>query len=210
MGRTDTDSSETRRLLDRVRSGDTASFERLFEKHRPALRRMVEARLDRRLGARVDPSDVIQDAHLEAFRRLDDYLARRPMPFALWLRKTAYERILNLQRDHVEAARRSIRREVRLPDRSSLQLANRLFAAGPSPSRQFADRELAAQMRAALAELSPDDREILLLRYLDDLSNHEAACLLGISPGTASKRHGRALLRLHRVLTERGLKGSQP
>ena len=79
-----------------------------------------------------------------------------------------------------------------------------------SPSARLARSELAAQMRQALAQLPEDDREILLLRYLDNLSNQEIAALLEISPGSASKRHGRAILRLHKVLLAMGLRGDEP
>jgi RNA polymerase sigma-70 factor (ECF subfamily) len=137
------DSEETQQLLELIRAGDRQAFERLFERHRTQLRQMIEVRTDSRLRARVDPSDVVQETHLEAFRRLPDYLQRRPIPFHLWLRKMAYERLLNLRRDHVTAARRSVLREVPVPDPSSLQLAQRLLPSGSSPSVRLARSELA-------------------------------------------------------------------
>jgi RNA polymerase sigma-70 factor (ECF subfamily) len=207
------DSEETQRLLEQVRAGDRQAFERLFERHRAPLRQMIEVRADARLRARLDPSDVVQETQLEAFRRLTDYLERQPMPFHLWLRKMAYERLLNLRRDHVTAARRSVMREVPLPDASSLQLAARLLAGNASrssPSARLARSELAAQMRQALAQLPEDDREILLLRYVDNLSNQEIAALLEINGASASKRHGRAILRLHKILRSMGLREDEP
>jgi RNA polymerase sigma-70 factor (ECF subfamily) len=207
------DSDETQRLLEQVAAGDRQAFERLFERHRTPLRQMIEVRTDARLRARLDPSDVVQETQLEAFRRLADYLERRPMPFHLWLRKMAYERLLNLRRDHVRAARRSVMREVPLSDASSLQLARRMLAgtsSRSSPSARLARSELAAQMRRALAQLAEEDREILLLRYVDNLSNQETATLLEISAASASKRHGRALLRLHKVLLSMGLREDEP
>ena len=110
------DGAETQRLLELVAAGDRAAFEQLFAEHRAELRRVVEMRLDARLRARLDPSDVVQETQLEAFRRLGDFLERRPMPFRLWLRKTAQERLLMLQRQHLEAARRTVGREVALHD----------------------------------------------------------------------------------------------
>src|SRR3954467_12424727 len=97
------DSAETRRLLERLQAGDAAAFEQLCERHRPLLLEFLRHRFDPRLRARAAPSDVVQEAQMEAYRRLDDYLARRPMPFHLWLRKTAYERLLMLQRRHLAA-----------------------------------------------------------------------------------------------------------
>src|SRR5689334_12329507 len=114
-----TDSAETGQLLNALRGGKPEAFGQLFERHRPSLRRLVAIRLDTRLRNRLDPSDVVQDTQMEAFRRLPDYLRRRPMPFRLWLRKTAQERLLMLSRRHLGAARRAVGREVRLPDQSS-------------------------------------------------------------------------------------------
>ncbi|MFH1420089.1 MAG: hypothetical protein ABII12_17585, partial [Planctomycetota bacterium] len=105
------DSEETQRLLRQLAAGDRQAIERLFTMHRTDLRRIVESRMEPRLRARVDPSDVVQEAQLDVLNRLNDYLERRPMPFRLWLRKTTYERLLKIRRRHVEAARRSTRRE---------------------------------------------------------------------------------------------------
>ncbi len=203
------DSEETRRLLDQVQAGDRRAFDRLFESCRPALKAMIALRLDRRLRGRFDASDVVQETQLAALRRLPDYLERRPMPFHLWLRKTAYERLLNLRRDHGGAARRAVEREQPLPERSSLELARHLLAGSPSPSSAAAGRERAARVRQALAELPATDREILVMRYLEHLTNPEIGLLLDLDPATVSKRHGRALLRLEKILRARGLTESE-
>src|SRR5262249_18547051 len=105
------DSEATCALLKRIQDGDRAAFEELFARHRPLLRQLVEIRLDARLRARLDPSDVVQDAHMEAFRRLPDFLERKPMPFRLWLQKTAQERLRMVERQHLEASRRAVSRE---------------------------------------------------------------------------------------------------
>jgi RNA polymerase sigma-70 factor (ECF subfamily) len=204
------DSSETTRLLEQVRDGDRDAFEKLFARHRPYLRQVVSLRLDPKLRARVDASDVVQETHLEAVRRLPDYLERRPMPFRLWLRKTAHERLLMIQRHHVDAQRRAVGREVALPDRSSLQLFGQLLAAGSTPSQQFSRAELARRVRQAVARLADIDKEILLMRNLEGLSNHEVAQVLEIAPAAASQRYGRALLRLRKLLLAGGLSESEP
>jgi RNA polymerase sigma-70 factor (ECF subfamily) len=203
------DSAETHILLRQVRDGDRGAFDRLFARYRPFLRRVIKLRLDTRLRARLDLSDVIQETQLEAFRRLGDYLERRPMPFRLWLHKTACERLLVLWRRHVDAARRAVGREVPLPDRSSLLLARKLLAVGSSPSQQLARRELACRVREAVERLAPADREVLLMRTFEGLSNAEIGQLLGLDPAAVSQRHGRALLRLHKLLAEGGLTESQ-
>jgi RNA polymerase sigma-70 factor (ECF subfamily) len=198
------DSAQTRGLLAQVAHGDRQALGRLLEEFRPRLHAFVEARLDPLLRSRLDPSDVVQEVQLEVARQMDDFLDRSPMPFHLWVRKTAYQRLLKLQRDH-RRARRSVDREVGLPERSSLLLAGPLLAAAPSPSQQFAAREFAARIGRAVAELAEADREILLMRHAEELSYAEIACLLDVEPGAARKRYGRALLRLRQVLKDHGL-----
>ncbi|MBI3467993.1 MAG: sigma-70 family RNA polymerase sigma factor [Planctomycetes bacterium] len=203
------DTTETRDLLERLRAGDRGALDQLLSLHRSFLRRLIELRLDPRLRARVDPSDVVQKTQLEAARRIDDYLRRGPMPFRLWLRMTAEKRLNALWRQHMAAARRSIGCEPSLDGRSSVQLAERLLVGGPSPSEQVRSRELARMVRQAVAQLGDPDREIVVMRNFEELSNEEVAYTLGVDPGTASKRYGRALLRLHKILLELGLRGSQ-
>lgn len=198
------DSEETQRLLERFRTGDRAALNDLLTRHRPYLCQLVELRLDSRLRARVDPSDVVQEAQLEAARRLQDDPEPPPMPFRLWLRQLASDRLLMLRRYHIGAARRSVEREVALPDRSSLVLAQQFLARGASPGQQFDERELARRVRQAVARLSESDREVLLMRTFEGLSFAEVAYVLRIDAAAARKRHGRALLRLHKILSEGG------
>jgi RNA polymerase sigma-70 factor (ECF subfamily) len=203
------DADQTEHLLQEARDGNPRAVEELLAGHRPYLRRLVELRLDPRLRSRVDASDVVQEAQLEAARRLAGYLEEPHMPFRLWLRWLAHDRLLMVQRRHLGAARRSVGREVALPEESSLLFARGLLAGDPTPSQHLQQQELASRVRAAVARLPPDDREVLLMRTFEDLSYEEVAYLLGVSAETARKRHGRALLRLHRILTEGGLTESQ-
>jgi RNA polymerase sigma-70 factor (ECF subfamily) len=198
------DSAQTCGLLEQVARGDRRALDRLLEHYGPGLHAFVEARFDPKLRARLDPSDVVQEAQLEVVRRMDDFLRRRPMPFHLWVRKTTYERLLNVIRDQ-KRARRSVEREVALPDRSSLLLARPLLAGGPSPSQQMAAREFADRVARAVAQLAEADREILLMRHAEELPYEEIACLLEVEPAAARKRYGRALIRLQKVLSDHGL-----
>lgn len=202
MAEIEPDSRETQVLLDQAADGDDRACARLLERHRPRLLDFVDTHLDPLLRARLDASDVVQEAQIEATRRLPDFLRRRPMPFRVWLRKTAYEQLLMLRRRHIEAARRSIRREVQLPDRSSLVLAQNLVDPSGSPSARLNREELAQRMRQALDRLSQTDREALLMRHYEEMSYEEMGCILGIEPASARKRAGRALVRLHKILTE--------
>jgi RNA polymerase sigma-70 factor (ECF subfamily) len=199
------DSPDTDGLLEAVRQGDRQALDRLLARHRDELRAFVEVRLDPRLAARVDPSDVVQEAQMEVVRRMDDFLKRRPMPFRLWVRKTAYERLLDLHRHHVKRGKRSVRREAPLPERSSLLLVRPLLRAGSSPSQRLEARELAERVARVVAGLSEKDREILLLRHAEGMPFEEIACLLDIDAAAARKRFGRALIRLQQGLSDQGL-----
>jgi RNA polymerase sigma-70 factor (ECF subfamily) len=205
MAEVQPDSAETCGLLAQLTQGDRQALDQLLQRYRPRLHAFVEARLDPRVRSRVDPSDVVQEVQLEVARRMDDFVNRNPMPFHLWVRKTAYERLLKVHRDHRQRARRSVDREVVLPDRSSLLLANPLLAGASSPSQQLAAREFADRVSRAVAELPEPDREILLMRHAEKLPYAEIACLLDIEADAARKRYGRALLRLRKVLKEHGL-----
>jgi RNA polymerase sigma-70 factor (ECF subfamily) len=204
------DSAQTRLLLEQVARGDRQALERLLQQYRPRLHAFIEARLGPWVRSRVDPSDVVQEVQLEVAQRMDDFLDRSPMPFHLWVRKTAYERLLKVQREHRQRARRSVDREVALPDHSSLFLAKPLLAGGPSPSQQLAARELADRVGQAVTELPEADREVLLMRHMEGLDYAEIACLLDVSAAAARQRYGRALLRLRKVLKDHGLLEPHP
>jgi RNA polymerase sigma-70 factor (ECF subfamily) len=203
------DSEETLRLLNLAADGEQAAREELFARYRPYVRRVIGRRLDRQLVQRLDWSDVVQDTQLDAFRQLPRFLARRPMPFRLWLFKTAHQRVAKVHRQHLRAARRDRGREFALPDQSSIQLANRLIDRHASPSSMAHKAERAGLLRQVLAQLPERDRDVILLRNLDGLSNQEAATVLEIEPETAKKRYARGLVRLERLLQERGFSGSE-
>lgn len=194
------DSSETGCLLEQVRDELPGSLDRLLTRHRRYLRQVVALRLDPQLRSRVDPSDVVQEAQMEAVRRLPAYLARRPMPFRLWLRQLAYDRLLMVRRRHVGAARRAVDREISLSAQSSVALAKQLLAPSGTPSEQLSRRELARRVHHAIANLPEVDREVFLMRNFEGLSNQEVAQVMQIKPATASQRYGRALVRLRNLL----------
>jgi RNA polymerase sigma-70 factor (ECF subfamily) len=199
------DSQGTARLLEEIRQGDRQALGRLLERHRDDLHAFVAVRFDTRLAGRADPSDVVQEAQLEVARRMSDFLERRPMPFRVWLRRTAYERLLDLRKHHLRG-RRSVRREGALPEGSSWLVARPLLGgAGGSPSEQLAAREFAQRVSRAVAGLPEADQEVLLMRHGEGMPFEEIACVLGIEPTAARKRFGRALIRLQKVLSEQGL-----
>src|SRR5207245_816954 len=191
---------DTEELIDRVAHGDGAARQQLLARHRARLRQVIAVRLDRRLAARVDPSDVVQEALAEASRRLDDYLLRPSLPFFAWLRQLAWDRLVEVHRLHLQAERRSVIREepaaMDLSDESALHLAERLVDSGTSPSGRLMREELRDRVRSALVRLSDRDREVLVMRHLEQLSTEEVAAVLGIGEGAVKVRLLRALERL--------------
>jgi len=200
------ETDETQELLLRIQSGDTGAFDELFARHRAALHQAVARRLGPLLRARIDPSDVVQEAQLDAMERLAEYVVRRPMPFRLWLLRTAIQRLLKLRR-HAEAARRDVGRERSLSttDGSSLRPARPIASPGPTPSQQAAAHDLAGRLHVILEQLPEPDRAILGMRAFEGLSYEEAGSRLEIEPAAARKRYGRALLRLRALLLADGL-----
>jgi RNA polymerase sigma-70 factor (ECF subfamily) len=193
-------------LLEGVRQGDGRACEQLLGMYRERLKRMVAVRIDRRLSSRVDPSDVVQDALAEANLHLPEYAKTRPIPFYPWLRRLAWERMVAMTRRHIGSSKRSVVREepgtLGLPDESALDLADRLAASGTSPSGRLTRQELRDRIQLALLSLESPDREVLILRYLEQLSTRETAAVLGLSEGGVKSRLMRALVRLRALLDE--------
>src|SRR5262249_2091860 len=149
------------------------------------LRRMVVLRMDRRLQGRVDASDIIQDAYVEAIQRLPNYLDNPTMPFFVWLRFLVGQRLIDKHRRHLGAQARDVGREVppfhgNIPEATSAVLAAQLLGRMTTPSQAAIRAEQQIQLQEALNSLNPVDREILALRHFEQLSNGEAAAVLGL------------------------------
>ena len=127
------------------------------------------------------------------------------MPFRLWLLRTAHERLVDVERQHLHAAKRAVQREVPLPDKSSIELARQFVASRSGPETAASRKELAAAVRRCLARLSDNDREILMLRCFEGLRNQEVAVMLELQPETAKKRFTRALLRMQQAMQQAGI-----
>src|SRR6516225_11026994 len=201
----DNNSAETARLLEQARAGNKEALSALFSRHRPRLRRMVELRLDRRLQARIDASDVIQEAYLEVVTRLGEYLAQPSYPLFLWLRLIVGERLLKLHRHHLGTQMRDAGLEVSiyrgaLPEASSAALAAQLLGKHTSPTQAATRAERLLRLQEALNALDPMDREVLSLRHFEEMTLAETALSLGIEESAAAKRYIRALKRLRTIL----------
>src|SRR5438876_9840905 len=200
-------SSDTLALIERARAGDAAALNEIFARHRDRLCRMVEMRLDRRLQARIDASDVIQDAYLEVATRLEEYLRHPELPLFLWLRLVVGERLATLHRQHLGTQMRDVGREVALyrealPAASSAALAAQLLGKQTSPTQAAVRAERILRVQEALNTLDPLDREVLALRHFEQLTRVETAQVLGIEEAAAAKRYIRALKRLKTILAD--------
>ncbi len=210
-------SSETNQLLEQAAQGDQQGLGTLLARHGDRLRRMVALRLDRRLQGRIDPSDVIQEAYLEASVRLAEYLRNPPMPFFLWLRFLTGQKLVTLHRHHLGVQMRGACQEVALcrgplPEASSAALAAQLMGHDTHPSEAAIRAEVKIRVQEALDNMDPADREVLALRHFEQLSRAEIAQVLVISEAAAGKRYIRALERLKGVLgrSPGGLRGLRP
>jgi RNA polymerase sigma-70 factor (ECF subfamily) len=197
--RLDRPEPNTDQILDSAASGDADARGRLLDRHRSRLRRMLAVRLDPRLSPRVDASDLVQDVLAEAARRLDSYLAARPLPFYPWLRQIAVDQLGMAHRRHLRAGGRAIGKELPggLPEGSAMELAGRFSRVSAGPSQRLRREEERVRVRSALDRLAVRDREVLVLRYLEDLSTAEVAAVLGLSEGAVKMRLLRAIQRLH-------------
>jgi RNA polymerase sigma-70 factor (ECF subfamily) len=196
---------ESECLLDKAAAGDQEAWGRLLARHRQRLHSMVSLRLDRRLAGRIDPSDVLQEAFLAATLQLKDFAAERSMPVFLWLRLVAGQKLAGLHRHHLGKQMRAAGREVdlyqgTLPQASSAALAARLMGHETAPSEAAMRAELVLRLETALNTMDGLDREVLVLRHFEQLTNNEAAQVLDIQPAAASKRYIRALQRLKDIL----------
>jgi RNA polymerase sigma-70 factor (ECF subfamily) len=199
------ESDDDLRLVQRAADGDAAAAGEALVRHRARLRRMVEARLDRRVRGRVDPSDVLQDGLVDAVAKLPGYLTDQRLPLFLWLRLVVGERLAKIHRDHLGAEIRDAGREVSLyrgpmPAASSAALAAHLLGRDTSPTQAAARAERLIRLQEALNALDPLDREVLSLRHFEELTHAETARVLEIGEAAAAKRYVRALKRLKDVL----------
>jgi RNA polymerase sigma-70 factor (ECF subfamily) len=186
-------------------AGDRVAVAELLERYRGRLRRMVALRLDHRLQGRVDASDVIQEGYLDAMRRLDEFIRNPTVPFYIWLRFLVGQRVQEQHRRHLGTHGRDIGREISIyrgamPGTSTRVLAARLLGKLTSPSQAALRAERKLRLQEALNQMDPLDREILVLRHYEQMTNGDAASALGLEKSTASRRYTRALERLKEIL----------
>jgi RNA polymerase sigma-70 factor (ECF subfamily) len=198
---------QTEQLLEQARQGDDEAVSALIERHRNALRHLVRMRLDRKIQRRVDVSDVVQDVLIEANRRLQTYLENPVMPFHLWIRHIARDRIIDAHRRHRGSAKRSVDKEqpMVIPggfDKSSIILAAQLVDREKTPAASTLEKELARRVEAAISQLDDIDAEVIVMRHYEQLTNQEIARTLDLTEPAASMRYLRAVRRLRDLMQE--------
>jgi RNA polymerase sigma-70 factor (ECF subfamily) len=201
------EADKTQELMTAARGGDADAAGRLLERHRESLRRMIDLRLDRRIRQRVDASDIVQDAMVEANRRLQAYLADPVIPFHLWIRQIAKDRVIDAHRRHRASGKRSVDRE-RQPiiaanlDHSTMEFVQQLCDPELTPAAAATMQELQRRFDAALEVMDEQDREVVIMRHFENLSNQDVARTLGLSEPAASMRHLRAIRKLRQMLAD--------
>jgi RNA polymerase sigma-70 factor, ECF subfamily len=199
---------DTDQLLRNAAAGDVEAIGKLLARHRDRLRRMIALRLDPRLTARVDASDVVQEALTDAARKLADYARSRPLPFYPWLHRLATERLVAVHRRHRRSKARSVAREEADAfawfDSSVELMVNGAVANDMTPGQALLREEQRQHLHKALQELPSIDREILMMHYLEELSFPEIAAILDIGEGAAKMRHLRALRRIRSLMESNG------
>jgi len=201
------ESEQTQELLSGARDGDSAAIDRLMDRHRQSLHRLVAMRMDKQIARRIDVSDIVQDVLVEANRRLQDYLANPVMSFHLWLRQIAKDRMIDAHRRHRVSAKRSVDREQPLApspalEQSTLDLAAQLADGELTPAAAATQREMVVHVQAAIEKLDANDREVIMMRHFELLSNQEVAEALDLSEPAASMRYLRAIKKLRAALDE--------
>ncbi|MCX7404003.1 MAG: sigma-70 family RNA polymerase sigma factor [Planctomycetia bacterium] len=192
-------------LMDRARQGDQSAVNGLLARHREAIKRIIDRRMDRRVQQRVDASDIVQEVMIEASRRLYDYLANPIMPFQLWLRQMAKDRVIDAHRRHRVASSRSVDREVSMTlpageDHSQADMMGQVADDELTPAAAATWHELERRFAGAVEMLDEDDRQIVLLRHFEHLSTADASAVLGLSKAAAGMRYLRAMRKLRVLL----------
>ncbi len=192
-------------IVEALRAEREEALAKYFFAVQGRLKRIVNFRLDYRLGGRVSESDVIQETYVRAAKRIDSFLDKEDMPFFVWLRLEVNQKLHEIHRHHFGAEKRDVRKEMKLgkandSGKTSMQLAAHIVAQLTSPSRLIERAEQIAILEKTLGEMNELDREVIALRNFEELSNIETAKTLGIEPAAASKRYLRALKRLREIM----------
>ena len=154
---------------------------------------MIDLRMDRRVQRRVHASDVLQEAFVDLAQQLDNYSKDPKLPFFIWVRRLTGQRLAKIHREHLGAAKRDAGMEVslyrgRMPQATSFVLASKLIGNFTNAEDKVLRAERQVKLQEVLNTMSEDDREVLAMRYFEQLSNGEVAAILDVSEATAGMR----------------------
>jgi RNA polymerase sigma-70 factor (ECF subfamily) len=203
------DGPDAASLLARSAGGDLDAWGVLLARHQGRLQCVASFRLDPRLRGRLDAADVMQEAFAAATARREEFFRQSSQPLFLWLRWMVGNTLLEVHRHHLGARMRDARREAssgRRPDADDdstrAALVAQLTCGATGPATAAGHEELKARLNEALGGMDATDREVLALRHFEQLTNAEAAQVMGIQERAAAKRYLRALERLREMLSE--------
>ncbi len=196
-------------LIDNAADSDESAVGQLLMLHSQRLKRMIAARINARLRARLDASDVLQEVHVDVIQRLPEYLSNRQVPFFVWLRFLTSQKLVELDRRHLHTQARDARREQQTSPAErhdpTINMVEFLIGNVSSPSLQVHRQEVRKILNEAIASLDELDRTIISLRHVEQLTSVEAAAELNLSTNTCRQRHLRALKRLKAILEQNAL-----
>ena len=189
-----------------LREHSEQALAEIISSYNERLLRIIDLRLAPQLSGRVDAADVLQEVFLEARKRLPRFLRDASVPVFVWLRGVVLDTLVHVHRRHLGAKMRDAGREVPLhagggPQATSVSLAGFLIGDLTSPSQAAMRQELATRIEVTLAAMDEIDREVLILRHFEQLSNDEVASVIGVKKAAASRRYMRALARFREVLS---------
>lgn len=176
--------SDDARLVERAQAGDVAAFAEVYDRYQPLVYRYV--------FYRVGDTPVAEDLTAEVFVRVVEKIDRfvyRGQPLLAWL----YAIARNLVADFYRQTKRS----------DALALDEGAASAAPLPEQAAEDRLTQQQLVAALARLTEEQRQVILLKFVEGMDNETVASLLGKPVGAVKSLQHRALAALRRML-ERG------
>ncbi|MEQ1826930.1 MAG: sigma-70 family RNA polymerase sigma factor [Pirellula sp.] len=184
---------------------ESQEFAQRFAEFHGELHSFLDRRLNQKLRRRLDTSDLLQETQLAALQRYPAYCQTPAIPFRVWLLLTAKQQLIQAYRTHLATEKRTLDREIAWSDCSSMLIAQGLAVSESTPSEHVGKEEIVALVNVAVDRMHDLDREILLMRSVENRPYEEIAILLDTNPEAARQRYGRALIKLRTAMRELGL-----
>jgi RNA polymerase sigma-70 factor (ECF subfamily) len=192
-------------MITAAQQAEPGAVERLIEAYRHYLRFVARTCLSSALAGKADASDVVQETLLKAHQNFRSFRGSSEGEFVAWLRQILAQNVAQLVR-RFRTAGRDAEREQSIDDlvsRSSNVLARIAAASGTSPSMAAEHRDTGIVLSEAMAELSDDQREIIFLRHVEELSWAEVAVRMNRSQDAARMLWARSLRKLRPLIEDK-------